>query len=90
VKTATLWYTPADQPATPEQVQQGLAMLGTTGKMREYNEHPGEPPSCHAVDLKYGFVILDLDEDRPDRTQAEGHDMVIIVEPAPGDEDDEI
>ncbi len=85
MKTATLWYTPANQPPTTEQVQQGLAMLGTTGKQRLQDKHPGEPPSCWVVAPEYGFVILDLDEDRPDKTQAEGHGMVVVVEPAPGD-----
>ena len=87
--TATLWYVPADQPPSQQQVQQAIQLLGVNAQVRHRDEHPGEPPSTWVVGPEYGFVTLDLEQPLPDGTHLQGNGIEVVVEIAPDDPDDE-
>lgn len=80
MRTATLWYTPCDQPPTAQQIADGLQLLGVGGGLRHYDEHPGDPPSGYVVPPEYGFAVLDLDSECQDGERREGNGLIVVVE----------
>jgi hypothetical protein len=99
VRTATLWYKPADKPATQEQIDTAFGLMSAvlgrtiTGHQHSYAEHPGEPASTWTIPTEHGFTTLVLDQDVEEDKQFACEDpanppgisceLIVVVERAP-------
>lgn len=87
INKATLWYRPADQPPTPDQIERAARLLGTRVKVIEHDEHPGEPPSAWVAPDDMGFVLLVTEKPLPAGHEAAKDDIYVVVEdPDSGDD----